>query len=98
MLLIKIRQISFRVHVRMAIPYQTAKFKSNNSVKNVVWAQTAKFNDRQYFQLYGTYVYSALLHVQCLENQEGHACTMYVQLAIVYMYICNKYTCTCYIH
>ena len=58
---IKIRQISFRLYVRMAIPYQTAKFKSNNSVKNVVWAQTAKFNDRQYFQLYGIKFYVSLI-------------------------------------
>ena len=52
---IKIRQISFRMYVYMAIPYQTTKFKSNNSVENDVWAQTAKFNDRQYFQLYGIF-------------------------------------------
>ena len=44
----------FRVHVHMAIPYHTAKFKSTNSVKNVIWGKTAKFNDRQYFRLYGT--------------------------------------------
>ena len=50
---IKIRQILLCVHVRMAIPYLTAKFNSNNGVKNVVLGQTAKFNDRQYFQLYG---------------------------------------------
>ena len=43
----------FRVHVRMAILYHTAKFNSNNGVKNVVLGQTAKFNDRQYFRLYG---------------------------------------------
>ena len=50
---IKIRQFFFRVHVRMAILYHTAKFNSNNGVKNVVLGQTAKFNDRQYFRLYG---------------------------------------------
>ena len=56
---IKICQISFRVHVHniMVILYQTAKFKYNNSVKNVVWAQTAEFNDRQYFQLYGKHAH-----------------------------------------
>ena len=37
----------------MAILYHTAKFNSNNGVKNVVLGQTAKFNDRQYFRLYG---------------------------------------------
>ena len=39
--------------VHMAIPYHTVKFKSAGSVKNVVWGKTAKFNDRQYFRLYG---------------------------------------------
>ena len=53
---IKIRQNFFRMHVRMAIPYHTAKFKSTNCVKNVVLGQTAKFNDRQYFRLYGIFV------------------------------------------
>ena len=43
----------FYVHVYMAIPYHTAKFKSTNGVKNVILVQTAKFNDRQYFRLYG---------------------------------------------
>ena len=36
----------------MAIPYHTAKFKSANSAKNIIWGKTAKFNDRQYFWLY----------------------------------------------
>ena len=39
-----------------AIPYHTAKFNSNNGVKNVVLGQTAKFNDRQYFRLYGIHI------------------------------------------
>ena len=43
---IKIHQIFFHVHVRMAIPYHTAKFKSAN---NVVWGKTAKFNDDHIF-------------------------------------------------
>ena len=51
--LIKICQTFLRVHVRMAIPYHTAKFKSTNGVKNIDWGQTAKFNDCQYFRLYG---------------------------------------------
>ena len=50
---IKIRQIFFCMRVRMAIPYHTAKFESKNSVKNIVWGQTAKFNDHQYFRLCG---------------------------------------------
>ena len=33
----------------MEILFQTAKFKSATAV----WEQTAKFNDRQYFRLYG---------------------------------------------
>ena len=46
-----IRQICFRVHVRMVISYHTA----NSVAPNVVWCQTAKFNDGQYFRLYGIY-------------------------------------------
>ena len=42
----------FHVRVHIAIPYHTATFKSVNSVKNVVWGKTTKFNDRQYFRLY----------------------------------------------
>ena len=49
------RQIFFHMHIRMAIPYHNAKFKSANSVKNVVWDQTAKLNDHQYFWLYGMF-------------------------------------------
>ena len=46
-------QFFFRVHVCIAILYHTVKFKSTNSVKNVSWGKTAKFNDRLYFRLYG---------------------------------------------
>ena len=53
---IKICQNFVRVHVNITISYHTAKFKSANSVKNVVWGKTAKFNDRQYFRLYGSYM------------------------------------------
>ena len=35
--------------------YHTTKLKSANSVKNVVWGKAAKFDDRQYFQLYTVY-------------------------------------------
>ena len=35
--------------------YHTAKFKSANSVKNVVWGKATKFDDRQYFRLYTVY-------------------------------------------
>ena len=37
----------------MAIPYQTAKFKSANILLIAIWGSTAKFNARQYFRLYG---------------------------------------------
>ena len=63
---IKIRQIFFRVHVCMVIPYHTAKFKSTNSVKNVVWGKTAKFNDRQYFRLYGKIIF--IMHSSILST------------------------------
>ena len=36
----------------MAIPYQTAKFKSANIYAMEIWYPTAKFNSHQYFQLY----------------------------------------------
>ena len=37
----------------MAIPYQTAKFKSANTFAMAIWDPAAKFNSRQYFRLYG---------------------------------------------
>ena len=37
----------------MVIPYQTAKLKSANIIAIAMWDPTAKFNSRQYFQLYG---------------------------------------------
>ena len=40
----------------MAIPYRTAKFKSANRFAMTIWDPTAKFNSRQYFRLYGTYI------------------------------------------
>ena len=49
----KLKSTKCFMHVCMAIPYHAAKFKSTNGVKNVVLGQTAKFNDRQYFWLYG---------------------------------------------
>ena len=63
---IKIRLFFSRVHVHMAIPYHTTKFKSANSVKNVVWGKTAKFNDHQYFRLYGR----VHAHAGCLVKHE----------------------------
>ena len=42
---IKIGQIFHRMHVCMAIPYHTAKFKSANTIQHVVWDQITKFNE-----------------------------------------------------
>ena len=50
---IKICQYSLLLYIRMAIPYQTAKFKSANIFAMVILNPTAKFNSRQYFRLYG---------------------------------------------
>ena len=41
-------------YIRMAIPYQTAKFKSTNTFAMAIWDPTAKFNSRQYFRLYSS--------------------------------------------
>ena len=41
----------------MVIPYQTAKFKSANTVAIAILGSTAKFNSCQYFQLYGNFNY-----------------------------------------
>ena len=50
---IKICQYLIFVYVRMAIPYQTDKFKSANIFVIAIWGQTTKFNSHQYFWLYG---------------------------------------------
>ena len=39
----------------LAVGVETAKFKSTNIFISAAWGQTAKFNDRQYFRLYGIY-------------------------------------------
>ena len=54
---IKIRQNFLLAHIRMAIPYRTAKFKSANILSIAILGSTAKFNARQYFRLYGTCIY-----------------------------------------
>ena len=51
------RQTFYCMHVLMAIPYHTTKFKSVNTVKHIIWGQTAKFNDCQYFRGYRVCVY-----------------------------------------
>ena len=53
---IKIRQHFLLAYIRMAIPYQTAKLKSANTFAMAIWDPTAKFNSRQYFQLYGSII------------------------------------------
>ena len=50
---IKIHQNFLCTYIHMAIPYQTAKFKSANILAIAILGSTAKFNSRQYFRLYG---------------------------------------------
>ena len=52
---IKICQYFLLAYIHMAIPYRTAKFKSANNFTMAILGPTAKFNSRQYFQLYGTW-------------------------------------------
>ena len=49
---IKIRQNFLLACIRMAILYQTAKFKFANILAIAILGSTAKFNSRQYFRLY----------------------------------------------
>ena len=52
---LKSAKISYlHIYIHMAIPYRTAKFKSANTLAIAILDSTAKFNSRQYFQLYGT--------------------------------------------
>ena len=44
--------------ISMAIPYQTAKFKSANILTIAILGSTVKFNSRQYFRLYDIHVHS----------------------------------------
>ena len=53
------KYFSVCMYIIMVIPYHTTKFKSANGVKKSFGAKPpnlmiAKFNDRQYFRLYGT--------------------------------------------
>ena len=57
---IKIRQNFLLAYIHMAILYRTAKFKSANTFKMAIWDPTAKFNSRQYFQLYGIHTYNIM--------------------------------------
>ena len=54
---IKICQNFLLAYIHMAIPYRTSKFKSANILAIVILGSTAKFNSRQYFQLYGIYLF-----------------------------------------
>ena len=49
---IKICQNFLLAYIRMAIRYRTTKFKSSNILAIAILGSTAKFNSRQYFQLY----------------------------------------------
>ena len=62
----------------------TAKFKFRQYFLRSVWGQTVRFNDRQYFRLYGTY-YSTKLHyskkkIACLvgwlQNKQDMLCEL----------------------
>ena len=61
------------VHIRIAILYHAAKFKSANTV---VWGQIAKFNDRQYSWLYGDcyapyrFAYESSFYTQTFQHLE----------------------------
>ena len=53
---IKVRQYFLHAYIRMAIPYRTAKFKSANIFARADSMRSAKFNSRQIFRLYGTFL------------------------------------------
>ena len=60
---LKSTNISYlHIIIRMAIPYQIAKFKSANIFPMAILGPTAKFNSRQCFRLYGTYLSHPLPH------------------------------------
>ena len=64
----------------MAIPYQTAKFKSaNNILAIVILGSTAKFNSRQYFRLYGIQGSISKLNLVCIAmlSSDPHSLSMY---------------------
>ena len=63
---IKIRQKFLLAYICMAIPYQTAKFKSTDTFAMAIWDPTAKFNSRQYFQLYGMMPRAMPAYCACL--------------------------------
>ena len=63
---LKSAKISYsHIYIRMAILYRTAKFKSANILVTAIWGSTAKFNSRQYFQLYGNII---IIMEKCLPN------------------------------
>ena len=51
---IKIGQNFLLAYIRMAILYQTAKFKLANILAIAIMGSTTKFNSRQYFRLYSS--------------------------------------------
>ena len=52
---IKIHQNFLLAYICMEIPYRTAKLKFANIFVHAGWGQSAKFNSRQFFRLYGIY-------------------------------------------
>ena len=81
---------SVRAYVCMAIPYQTAKLKSANIIVMPVWEQTAKFNSRQYFWLYGTLFLTCItVKISCCWLQLCYFVShTYSSLHTVGMYFC----------
>ena len=51
---IKFHHNFFRAYIRMMLLYHAAKLKSTYITESYVWDQTAKFNFRQIFWLYGS--------------------------------------------
>ena len=64
---LKSAKISYS-HRGMAIPYRTAKYKSDNILTIVILGPTAKFNSRQYFWLYGNNYSDACKHLPSLDT------------------------------
>ena len=58
----------------------TAKLKSANVFISAAWDQTTKFNDRQYFQLYGMWHYFHKLRTNSVFTQSGKTSSVCVRV------------------
>ena len=64
---LKSTKISYsHIIIRMAIPYQTTKFKSAIILAIVILGLTAKFNSCQYFQVYGIMLLGIYMYMYCV--------------------------------